>query len=439
MDKLTPINVGIRDDRAPSLDADHALQWRPPSRPEWVRRINEEGDYMNISGVVPLDEKSLLESAMRSTGLSDFGADDWREPFRVFIKSLEEEAELSLMGRLMTRSEILMLLEGRLRIEDTYKRYPEIEDQQIRQPIVIVGQGRSGTSFMQNTLAHNPDFGALMHWAAMFPCPPPEKATYQTDPRIEKADKLVSQWTRVTPTLASMHELAGNLPFEDMSIMAFNFMAPSLFDCMGQVASYDALMFNPKRDWMPAFRYHQRVLKLLQWKNPCKHWVLKDPMHLDRIATILKIYPDACFVWPHRDPVRSLASLVSIIGTLQWGRSDHPFKGGSLEYMTDPNLSAARFNAAIDQLENGVVPPKQIFNLLYKDLVSNTLPTIDAMFRHFGIALTDQGRRGMAKYLTDHPRDARPPHKFSTGTDEAVARARRAFKRYQEHFNIPTE
>jgi hypothetical protein len=37
---------------------------------------------------------------------------------------------------------------GRLRIEDTYKRYPEIEDQQILQPIVIVGQGRSGTLFI---------------------------------------------------------------------------------------------------------------------------------------------------------------------------------------------------------------------------------------------------------------------------------------------------
>jgi hypothetical protein len=148
MDKLSPMNVGIRDDRAQSLDADHALQWRPPPRPEWVRRINEEGYYMNISGVVPLDEKSLLESAMRSTGLPDFGADEWREPFRVFTKSLEKEAEMSLTGRLMARPAILMLLEGRLRIEDSYNRYPEIEDQQILQPILIVGRGHSGTLFI---------------------------------------------------------------------------------------------------------------------------------------------------------------------------------------------------------------------------------------------------------------------------------------------------
>ena len=420
-------------------EADHRLQWTPPPRPEWVQKINEEGYCMNISGVVPLDESSLLESAMRSTGLSDFGADDWREPFHVLIKSLEEEAELNLMGRLMARSEIVMLLEARLRIEDTYKRHPEIDDEQIVQPVIIIGQGRSGTSFMQNVLAHNPDNGALMHWEAMFPCPPPEKATYKTDPRIAKADKLVTQWTRVTPTMASMHEFAGDLPFEDMSIQAINFMAPSCFDCMGQVASYDALVFNPAWDWGPAFRYHKRVLKLLQWKNPRKNWVLKDPLHFDRMAPILKEYPDACFVWPHRDPVRSLASLVSIIGTLQWERCDHPFKGGSLEYMTDPNMSAGRFNRVIDQLESGVIPPKQIYNLFYKDLVADTIGTLETMYRHFGIPLSDQGRRGMVQYLKDNPRDARPPHQFSIGSDEAVARARQAFKRYQDYFNVPLE
>ena len=421
------------------LEADHRQQWQPPPRPEWVQRINEEGYCMNISGVVPLDEKSLIESAMRHTGLSDFGADDWREPFQIFIKALEEEAELTLMGRLMTRSEILMLLEGRLQIEDTYKRHPEIADEQIVQPIIIIGQGRSGTSFMHNVLAHNPDNGALMHWESMFPCPPPEKATFRTDPRIAKADKLVKQWTRVMPTMASMHEFAGHLPHEDMMIQAFNFMAPSLFDCMGQVGSYDALVFNPNWDWEPAFRYHQRVLKLLQWKNPRKNWVLKDPLHFDRMATILKVYPDACFIWPHRDPVRSLASLVSIIGTIQWGRSDHPFKGGSLEYMTDPNMSAGRFNRVLDQLASGVIPSRQIFNVFYRDLVADTIGTMEAMHRHFGIPLSGAGRSGMQQYLTDHPRDSRPPHLFNIGSEDAVARARQAFKRYQDYFNIPIE
>ena len=303
---------------------------------------------MDISAVVPLDEASLIETAMRNTGLSDFGAEDWLKPFQVLVKSMEEDAELNLIGRLRTRSEILQLLEARLQIEDTYKRHPEIDDEQIIRPLIIVGQGRSGTSFLVNVLSHNPNHGALMQWEAMFPCPPPEASTYCTDPRIEKAHKLIDQWNRVTPTLVSMHEFAGNVPMEDCQILALNFMAPSWFGSLGQAATYDAYMV--KVDPELTLKYHKRVLKLLQWKNPRKQWVLKDPIHLDRLEAIMKIYPDACFVWPHRDPIRALSSTVSLLGTIQWGRSDHPFKGGSFEYVLDPVYSAARFNAVIEKL-----------------------------------------------------------------------------------------
>lgn len=416
---------------------DHRAQWAPPPRPEWVQRINEEGYCMDISSVVPLDEESLLKSAVRATGLSDFGEDDWREPFQVFIKALEEEADLNLMGRIRTRSEILHFLEARLQIAEAYKRHPEIENEEIVQPIFIVGQGRSGTSFLQNVLAEDPDNGAPRHWESMFPCPPPEKATYFSDPRIEKAHKLIDQWNRVTPTMPSMHEFAGHIPFECTAILAIAFMAPTWLDCLGQVPSFDAYYW--KQDTVPSLRYHKRVLKLLQWKNPRKHWILKDPMHLDRFAPILKVYPDACFVWPHRDPVRALASLVNILGTIQWGRSDHPFKGGSFEYMTDPYQSAARFNRAIDQLEAGVVPAGQFHHLLYKDLVADTMGAIEAMYKHFGIALSEGGRRKMQGYLLDFPRDSRPAHRFNMGSEKTVARAREAFGRYQNHFNVPIE
>ena len=146
--------------------------WTPPPRPDWVAKIIEEGKCMDIKGVVPLDENSLLDKARRNTGLSDFGDDDWHEPFQRFIKSLDDDAQLHLMGRLMTRSDILMLLEARLRIEDTYKKHPEIDDEQIKKPLLVMGQGRTGTSVLQNMLSADPNNGPLMTWESMFPCPP---------------------------------------------------------------------------------------------------------------------------------------------------------------------------------------------------------------------------------------------------------------------------
>jgi hypothetical protein len=95
----------------------------------------------------------------------------------------------------------MMHLEARLRIEDTYKRHPEIGEQELSAPILITGSGRSGTSAMQNLLALDPDNGAPRHWETLFPCPPPEAATYRSDPRIAVADRRMTQWQRVIPFL----------------------------------------------------------------------------------------------------------------------------------------------------------------------------------------------------------------------------------------------
>jgi Sulfotransferase family len=416
---------------------DHRDEWIPPPRPDWVTRLIAEGECMDISGVVPLDEKSLLSSAIQATGLSDFGADDWREPFQVFIKSLEQDADLTLVGRLRSRAEILNLLEARLQIESTYKAHPEINDERIEQPIIVVGQGRSGTSFLVNLLAAIPENGALLHWEAMYPCPPPEKATYTTDPRIEKADRYIRQINRVAPTMESMHEFDARLSIEDVVVQSINFMGPSWLGCFGQVASYDAYM--ARQDMMPSLRYHERVLKLLQWKNPRKRWVLKDVLFLDQMPLILKLHPDACFVWPHRDPVRALASTVSLIGTFQWAGSNHPFKGGSYEFATDMSYAARRLDSAIEMLESGAVPSSRIHHLLYTDLVRDPLEVVATLYRHFNIPIDEKGLGSISDYLRRHPRDNRPPHRFSAGSEHTIQRARAAFKRYQDYFDVPSE
>ena len=75
----------------------------PAPRPEWVERIYAEGRGIDIKSVAPLDENLLIGHAKANTGLSDFGADDWYEPFHILVKALDEEADLNLMGLLMTR------------------------------------------------------------------------------------------------------------------------------------------------------------------------------------------------------------------------------------------------------------------------------------------------------------------------------------------------
>lgn len=423
----------------PSLKATRSYAgWMPPPRPDWVAHILAEGECLDLRSVVPLDEESLLSWARRNTGLDDFGADDWYEPFKVYIKSLDEEAELHLMGRLMARAQILNLLETRLRIENEFRLHPEIADEVIAKPIVIMGQSRSGTSALLNLLSQDPRMGALLFWETLYPVPAPEAATYRSDPRIEKADRFIRQMVRVTPELDGMHEFSGAVPHECISLQALNFMSVAWLSVIGQAYSYVGYM-TPK-SMTPAYAYQRRVMQFLQWKNPRKHWVLKAPTHLNYLPNVLEVFPDACLVWTHRDPVKALASVVSLIGTFQWSRTDKPFNaGGSHDYLTKPDMMAGVMNRVIDWIEQGVVPKKRIYHMHYQDFVLDRIDTAARIYDYFDIGFPADSRRQMEEYVARNPREARPVHQYNVQTNVPIEAARAAFKRYQDYFNVPSE
>ena len=143
---------------------DRRDRWQPAPRPEWVARLNEEGEILNSRSVVPLDENSLLAEARRNTGLDDFGDAGWIDHFRVLIRSIEDEAKLNLMGRILTRQDFVLYLETRLRIQDYYTRFPEIDEEVIHEPVMILGHGRTGTTILHEVMSTDPQFRIVKRW-----------------------------------------------------------------------------------------------------------------------------------------------------------------------------------------------------------------------------------------------------------------------------------
>lgn len=413
-------------------------EWTPAPRPDWVARINEEGSYMDIKSVVPLDENSLLAEAKANTGLTDFGDDDWYEPFQVLIKAFDEESELNLMGRMMTRSDLLIYLQARLQVEDTYKRHPEIDDEKIVQPLYIIGQGRSGTTLLQDVMASDPDNGTTLQWEMMFPCPPPEKETYHTDPRIEKAQGLIGQLNRVVPELAGIHSMAATEPEEGVMLQCMAFRSPAWFTGFGgRVPSYFEYML--KSDMTLAYQYEKRVMKLLQWKNPRKRWVMKSPVYLNDLEAIMKVYPDVGFIWPHRDPVKALSSMINLIGTLMWSRSDRKFSGDEYQVATDAEAGARLVTEPIKLIESGVLPREKLCNVLFKDLVADPLKAVAGIYEYFGSEFGKNSEEAIKHHIEEQRKSPRISHKYELGSDEQVSLEREVFAEYQNYFGVPTE
>lgn len=412
--------------------------WTPPTRPEWVRRINEEGECMDLDSVVPLDEESLMNAARERTGLNDFGnQSEWFESFQVFVEGLRKEANLNLMGRLMTRSDLVNILAGRLEIEETYKRHPEIENEDITSPLMIIGQPRTGTSLLFNLLSQDNSNGPLRYFECMFPCPPPEQETYFSDPRIGIAEKQVQILNRVNPEIRSCHDFYALVPTEIVHAMAFNFSGATFLAMFGQTPSHNA--FLQRQGVGPGLKYLKRMLKLLQWKNPRKHWLLKSPEALLFLPDLLKEFPDMRVIWNHRDPLKAISSVVNMWGNVCWMRSDRPFVPGVVEGLTNAHNIAATLNQAIDWIESGIIPKSRLMNVQFLELEKDPVAIVKRIYQNFAINLTPSALSAMEQYMLDHPRSARPSARYNLGNQEHLSEERSALKRYQDYFNVQSE
>ncbi|WP_116364542.1 sulfotransferase family protein [Parahaliea mediterranea] len=417
--------------------------WTAPPQPDWLVAMNTEGSYFDLSAVVPLDEESLLAQARRATGLSDFGdcgnsgdsgEDGWREPFRVLLRALEEEAELTLMGRLMARHDIFLWLRTRLMVADLLQRHPQILDEEIRAPMVIVGLPRSGTSILFELLAQDADVGVPQMWEALQPCPPPLAASYNSDARIGWADKLFTQWNRVAPEFAGMHEMRGDIPAECGLLMAGSFISDHIAS-LHQTPSYAAWCAGA--DFAPVYAWHKRILQILQWKNPRRRWLLKAPEHQVHLDTLLATYPDARIVQTHRDPIKCMSSATSLMGTLYRMRSNQPFNAELFENIIMGEATAARLERVMALRDAGIIPEANIADSRYQDLMDEPLACIERIYRHFDMPLSAETRAAMLAYLQAKPRGKFGQHRYTV--DEERATERRYFARYQQRYGVPDE
>ena len=92
------------------------------------------------------------------------------------------------------------------------------------------------------------------------------------------------------------------------------------FDGMAYVPAYSEWVMHC--DMASAYAWHHRVLKLLQWRCPPNLWHLKTPVHMLYLDALVAEYPNAKFLWSHRDPVEVLGSVCSLIAYCRTWVSD---------------------------------------------------------------------------------------------------------------------
>ena len=407
-------------------------------RPAWLRALNAAGRALARLGVqvARLDVADLLDTARKRAGLSDFLGDEFREPLARLCDSLEREAKLTPVGRALARQDLLVALQNRLQMADWFRREPSIGEQAVAKPLFITGLPRSGTSILHELLAQDPANRVPLSWEVRYCCPPPDEASHGEDPRIHRAHRDLTLWHALVPAYKTMHEMGGLIPCECGDITMSTFLGDR-FAALHQVPDYAA--WANAQDMRPVYAFHRKVLQILQWRLRRERWVLKAPAHMNWLPALVAVYPDACIVQTHRDPLQVMGSVASLLSAILWMRSDD----------VDPAIIQASFGGAAfaAQLEgamrfrdSGALPPSQFRDVRYRDLMSDPWGTIDGVYAQFGLELRPQARERMQQYLAHKPRGKFGRHEYSfadLGLDLGTERAR--FARYQERYGVNSE
>ena len=361
---------------------------------------------------VNFNRDDLLAKAAAETGLNNFGDNSFREPFNVLLYSLSNEANLNRAGRFIQYERVLNTLKNRLRQSEWVRLYPEILDEQISAPVVIVGLPRTGTTMLHRVLASDERFFAPLWYEVRNPAPFLDWDTSVKDERLTLAETEVSALLRANPEIAAIHPMDPLGADEDILLLEHSFYStvPPAF-C--NTPSYSNWLFN--NDNQPGYDYLKLQLQSLQWQkkhssgnNDNKRWLLKTPHHLHFLDKLIDTFPDAKIISTHRDPIDTIPSICSFNYNLWITQANDVAPNLVGKQWSGIFATGTRHAMKVRQASKG-----QFIDISFKELLGNPEQTTRSIFNFIGVKTTSESLAAMQLHRDQNQRDSRPPHDYS--------------------------
>ena len=419
-------------------------------RPDWVRRINLMAGSVggHARDLVPLDAADMLDTAVAALGglpEGDLGDPRWQERFEALVAAVDS-APMHVVGRLMTKQELLRSLRTRLLLTAAIDAAPKITGRPVTAPVIITGPARSGTSILFELLALDPDLRAPTAAEALHPValPEPAGAAALSEPAGDSGaagtaalpEPLVLSeceqefWADVQPEFQALHELRSDLPVECVTIT------------QGSFCGFHWNMIISRGNWLPDpavnYAYERQFLQVLQHGAGPTQWVLKTPAHLMLLPLLYSEFSDAWVVQTHRDPAKTMPSTVSTTAMIQWLRTDDVDVDGAAQNIQA--VFAAGLNGSVDLRTSGAVPADRFVDVHFTELMSDPVSTLRAAYARMGRDFTDNHAAAVLDYLAHKPKGKFGVHRYQPEDWGFTAESlREAMAPYIDHFNVTRE
>lgn len=385
---------------------------------------------------VTMAVEAVLDAARATTGLKDFGAPDFRERLAIWLDSFEQDSGLGPLGRATVFGEAVRYAVTRLRLEDVYRRHPEIADVKIDRPIIIAGLPRSGTTHLVNILAADPRLRSMPLWESMEPIADPAEIIPAggEDPRLTRCRAMWSGFEALLPLMPAMHEMAPEHVHEDIELQG------------GDFSSYlPEWLSRPHRwrdyylahDQSPHYAYGKRVLRAMTWAKGPSRWVMKSPPHMENLPAVIGTYPDASVIITHRDPVAVIQSAITMIAYGDRMRR----KTIDLPALADYWINRIEKLLRACVRDRDVLPANQSLDILFHEYMADQKATIRRVYAMAQMEMTPEAETRVDAFLAANPRGKHGQVSYDLigdfGVDIGALRERFAF--YYQQFPVRLE
>ena len=382
-------------------------------RTSMLNTINGVGSVLRRIGLDPfrLDADSIIRKALKTSGSTSVPPNA-EQGLRQLIASVNKDSKPNPFGSLAVKRLLERTLHGRLKIEQSLASNPLIEQSPITEPVFIIGMPRTGTTIMHAMLQQDPDVRSPLSWECLLPYPVSTPENYHNNPQLRTIEKEFDQLFKLVPDFLQKHYMAADSPQECIGINALDFNSFQ-FSAQLYLPSYMDWFHNhaSKND---TFRFHKRFLQYMESGGiKPRRWLLKSPVHLNRLQDLFEIYPDARIIMTHRHPAKVVASAASLITSVRSLYSDHedPVRTGHEQ----AEIWSMYFNNFLEA-RKGLNREDQFIDIRFEDFVGDQIQTISDLYDHFHWRLTSEAKERMRTFLAENPKDKHGKHNYSLET-----------------------
>ena len=363
----------------PKRVAETSTDYVRPYRPLPVALLNavgRAGGHLGLPG--KLDVDPMIARARRRTGLASFGDEWFMEALHVLVRSINEEADLTTLGRWIQKRRIEGALATRLRVEELIRVHPRIREIELGPIVLIAGLQRSGTTTLHRLIASHPEMRAITAWEGLNPLPLPREEPGDPHARIRQALIAERAIAYLAPAFFAVHPAEHDAPEEDVLLLDVSFMSQSAEATM-HVPSYARWL--EEQDHTRTYEEFRTLLQVLHWQRPRRHLVLKTPHHMEYLDTVLEVFPTVTVVQTHRDPLKTIPSFCSMVAHGRGMFSDRvePVEIGS-HWLAKTCRMVERTAGAREAAD-----PRRFVDISYYDLVSDPMAQLAKVYERAGI------------------------------------------------------